>query len=96
MIDWLLGLWSKNKLLFILLIIPITLAFAIKIYQEILYQNAKGSLKDADKKSNVIKAKVDKQENEAAEELKKADEAADRIKAREESDKVNLDWHKKK
>ena len=96
MIEWLLGLWKKNKLLFWLLIIPVALAFAVKIYQEIIFHGAKKSLGKADKKSDAVKQKVAAQEAKADAELDKAKEAEDRIKAREESDKLNLDWHKKK
>lgn len=96
MTEWLLGLWEKNKLLFWLLIIPVALAFLVKIYQEIIFHGAKKSLEKADKKSDETKQKVAAQEAKAQAELDKAKEAEDRIKAREESDKLNLDWNKKK
>jgi lipopolysaccharide/colanic/teichoic acid biosynthesis glycosyltransferase len=94
MIDWLLSLWEKNKILFFILIIPVILAVAIKIYQEIIYSQAKSSLKKADKKSNEIKQKVASQEKKAKEHIDNAKAAEDRINKRNQQKDSNLNWHK--
>lgn len=94
MTEWLLGLWEKNKILFFILIIPVIIALALKIYQEIVFQQAKKSLDKTSKKSNEIKNKVAKQEQQAEDHLNKAKQAEDRINKREKDDKLDLDWHK--
>jgi len=81
-------------MLFFLLIPFVLIAFGLKVYQEYQFAIAKKSLQKTKKKSAAIKAKVAKQEAAADKAIAKADEASDRRKAREESDKLNLDWHK--
>jgi Tfp pilus assembly major pilin PilA len=94
MIEWLLSLWEKNKILFFILIVPVILAVAIKVYQEIIYNQAKSSLKKTDKKSDEIKQKVTKQEQKAQEHLDNAKAAEDRINKRNQQQNVDRNWHK--
>jgi hypothetical protein len=95
MIDSIVSLWKKNKILFFLLLPLGLMAVGIKFYQEYQFGMAKRSLTKAKKESAERKKKIAKQEKAAKALIEKADEASDRRKAREESDKLNLDWHKK-
>lgn len=92
--DWLLGLWEKNKILFFLLLIPIVIAFVLKFYQEYQYQMAKKSLEDMKKESAERKKKIAKQEKLAGKAMELADAAAKRRKERKEKKQVGLDWYK--
>lgn len=94
------SLWEKNKALCIivgLLILPITIIlFGNKIMSAINLAGAKKSIDNTQKTDNNLATAEDALKTKAADSLKEADKAAQRIEDRKEDGIEDLDWHKKR
>ena len=91
MVDKLLGLWSTNKWLFFLLIIPVAIAFIYKILMDANVAGAKQDVKDAERED----AKIRDEQKEAEIKAKIAKEEADKIQDNIDNIEGDENWHKK-
>jgi cell division protein FtsB len=88
------NLWNNNKILFILLIIPITLWFLKDIIFAMVASSARKTAEEARKEDGKLSEEVTRLDKEAAVTKAEADAAGKRVTNRKEED-VDEDWHKK-
>lgn len=91
--EYLLGLWKNNKILFFILLPLVVVAVAIKLYQQWILISAKNSINKATGRSK----KMEKQKQAAIQKAKESEEYAKALaKAREdlENAEIGKNWHK--
>ena len=91
--------WNNNKLMFFLVVIPITLGIILFTLRDLIFAMLAGSARktaeEAKKEDAVLKAQGDEAAIAAAKAQAAADAAGKRIEDRKEDD-ISEDWNKKK
>lgn len=91
--------WNSNKLMFFLVVIPMTLAIIAFMLRDLIFAALAGSarktVEEARKTDTDLQAKAQAASDDAVKAQAAADAAAKRIADRKESD-VPDDWYKKK
>ncbi len=92
MINKLLGLWEKNKVLFCILLPLVIIAFGIKIFLDLNADAGRQDVIKAENKDQELKKEQDRLNNEANKEKAQADQIEDQINNLDEDE----GWHKNK
>lgn len=91
--------WNNNKLMFFLVVIPITLGIILFTLRDLIFAMLVGSARktaeEAKKEDSKLQNTANQAELEAAKTQAAADAAAQRISNRREED-ISEDWNKKK
>lgn len=94
------NMWTNHRTATIVLgviLFPIAIAIiGLKIYMAMNMAAADKSIKEAQKKDDVLSAEEDALKAQAGQALNEADKAAQRIENRHEEDSTDLDWQNKR
>lgn len=93
-------MWANHRTATIVvgvILFPVALAIiGLKIYMAMNLAGAEKSIKEAQKKDDVLSAQEDALKQQAAGTLAEADKAAQRIEDRHEDNATDLDWQNKR